>query len=335
MRQLIFILAAIVCISGCDSVSKTAVSPAESSVIQQKEAEVKPRLDEKIIDIRIIPTKEQVEPGIKYSNPKKSSSIGFFSEPRIQLASFIPANIEGFSYAEEAEFGDESKEVVQPVDIEVEGKKIKAPAGSEVHVTITDRKSGEGSKASDKGEAKSKGIGVVTDASDIVGKMNLSAPTTQLNKGGGGSASGGDAEYDFKLVTEAKNYFLSILGGLMIAGGIIVWIWLKQWKLGLGLSVAGFMLIGVDVVSAKYPWVFLLAFLAIGVAAFFIVRDALSKRRKEITLGTITDAVENAGPSGDIVKKEISKRANGAERIIKAEVMKMKTKIDKLKSKHA
>jgi len=335
MKHLIFMLSAIVCMMGCQGTSRTVVTPAESSVVQQKETETKPPVDEKIIDIKIIPPKRQVEPApLEPLKKSKDGSTWLDEQPQIMFASYTPVSMEMSEDNSEAVL-DYPPEPTQPVDIEVDGKKIKAPPGSEVHVTITDKKSGAASKSSDKGEAKSKGIGVTTDASDIVGKMNLGAPTTQLGKSGGGSASGGDAEYDFKLVTEAKNYFLSILGGLMIVVGAVVWIWFQQWKLGVGLAVAGFLLIGVDVVSTKYPWVFLLAFLALGIAAFFIIRDALSKRKKEITLGVLTDAVDNSGTAGDLVKKEVSKRVNGAGPIVKAEITKMKAKLAKIKSKHA
>lgn len=156
-------------------------------------------------------------------------------------------------------------------------------------------------------------------SSDYQAEIDATAPSADI---GDVHSFGGASNTAVKAITKNGGLSLMILGGVLIAGGFVVMLWLQMRKLGFALMAGG----AAVCLIAIYPWMLLVAG-AIGlVAAGLWFYDAKALTNKAKGFNVLVRGVENANGSADATKEEISKaaRAAGIDRALKREVSKVK-----------
>ena len=107
----------------------------------------------------------------------------------------------------------------KPVPVVVEGKKMSLPPATSVVIEKTETSATHDSTDLTTGQAASKGSGIVTDK-DVPATFNSGAPG-DLNVGKGVGTEGVTAATFKGAVTSTGSAWVFIIGGLMVAGGVI------------------------------------------------------------------------------------------------------------------
>lgn len=213
--------------------------------------------------------------------------------------------------------------------VDIGGNKLTVPKGDTVKVTIKESIKEASKKSSDKTSASSNGVGITTNDSSAIGKINTSTPKADLKNIGSGQ--GGDTDLKEGVISAVKGGapILYIIGGILIVAGLALAIGLKEVRLGTAVALGGGAMIGVNVLIDQFPWVFLfipLAVLGIAVYSYFHLRG------KNITLGSIVEGVEATGevdPAAAAKTKENIAEAAGANyNKVKAVVSNVKKKLN-------
>lgn len=139
-------------------------------------------------------------------------------------------------------------------------------------------------------EAHGRGVGVTAVNNEAQLDMTSIAPDVDVT---GASSSGGSSGFDLQTsMKENKTVILIIIGGLIIAAGVVVAVWLKAIKLGLSLAAAG----GAMCAIGFYPWLLLVA---VGIAALiglFLFMDYKELRDTKKALAVNVKAVHEMEP---------------------------------------
>ena len=147
-------------------------------------------------------------------------------------------------------------------------------------------------------------------------KVNFGA--THINSTG---ASTGKTEQESE-EGEASMSPLYIIGGLVIAGGVIVAWFTGSLGLGVICFVAGSAVIAVGRFLDKYPWAILFPLAAAGVD---LVYKLWLGKQAELTLGVVTPEIE-ADEHGEEIKDRIATRAGRHRRKVKDMITRIKRK---------
>ena len=122
---------------------------------------------------------------------------------------------------------------------------------------------------------------------------SYSTPYYSIGEGRSAGFSGGEMT-DWKDTVRRGPVLLCIIGGLMLAGGIVLAIWAKQVLLGLAVAGAGMALIVTGVLFEAYPWIALVALaVVVGVAVWWLVSSKSLVKAKASLTATLGKA-ENA-----------------------------------------
>ena len=164
------------------------------------------------------------------------------------------------------------------------------------------------------------------------GTPSYSSRDFAVGEGHGSSFVGGDMA-DWKDTVRRGPILLMILGGLMLAAGIIVAIWAGRLMLGIAVAAAGLALIATGVLFEMYPWVVLIALaavLGIGVWWFLDAKGLLKAKTavaaQATALSAVVRGVESAAPEAQAaVKAEIAKAAGVEKATVKATITQVKT----------
>jgi hypothetical protein len=170
-------------------------------------------------------------------------------------------------------------------------------------------------------ESQSIGIRGRAESVDI---KKIKAPSAMLGIGTAGGNAGDVTGISFEALADSPFLWLYIIGGLLIAGGIVVAIWLKQVKLGIALAVAGVALIAACVLFDRYPWVCLvgLGIVLIGGTVWLIYyfRNAAAAKA---ALSTVTTVIEKSATDvKEAVKSGVAQAtaAKGNETVVRAAI---------------
>lgn len=170
-------------------------------------------------------------------------------------------------------------------EVIINGNRIKAPAGSTVSVVTEKTTSGE-----------DVGVGVKTNSDTSQLDMSGNSPGMSFDWG---SISSGSMVFASKLVTGKNSGMttLMIVGGIMVAGGIVLIIVTKRLMFGSAIAIGGVSLIGIAVISTTYPWVWMIAFLILAGLGVYIIFDARAKERLMTTAKAIVGGIETSDDS--------------------------------------
>jgi len=131
-----------------------------------------------------------------------------------------------------------------------------------------------------------------------------------IGEGGIGSFTGGDMT-DWKDTVRRGPILLMILGGLMLAAGIVVAVWAGRVVLGLAVGGAGLALIATGVLFEMYPWVVLIAAAGVlGVGLWWLIDSRGLLRAREAVaaqagaLSAVVRGVEAAPDEAQAAVKE-------------------------------
>jgi hypothetical protein len=115
-------------------------------------------------------------------------------------------------------------------------------------------------------------------------------------------------------------FILYLIGGLAIAGGLVVTLWMKNIKLGLSVAAAGAAMMAVAMLMETYPWIILIgALVAVGGVVWFIL-DARKNGRLSTALKAVVQGVQDApAEAAEQVKASIGEAAKevGAKTVVK------------------
>lgn len=171
-------------------------------------------------------------------------------------------------------------------------------------------------------EAHGRGMGITAVNNEAQIDMTSMAPDVDVS---GASSNGGSSGFDIQ--TKMKNHktiILIVMGGLVVASGIVVAVWLKAIKLGLGLAAAG----GAMCAIGFYPWLLLVS---VGIAALiglFLFMDYKELRDAKKSLAVNVAAVQNMPPDQ---KKEHTARiktiAGSDLKVVSDQVHKIKRRL--------
>jgi hypothetical protein len=176
--------------------------------------------------------------------------------------------------------------------VEIDGHRITAPAGSRVTVTTEEVTHGK-----DKGP----GIKSTADVSNL--DMTGDSPGMTFDKW---SIGQGRMSLVSKLATSKNSGMttLMIIGGLMVAGGIVLIIVTQRLVLGSAIAIGGISLIGIAVISTSYPWVWALAFLVLAGIGVYMIIDSKNKERLAKMGKAVVGGIEL---STDYIKERLAK----------------------------
>lgn len=216
-----------------------------------------------------------------------------------------------------------------PTTLKIGEQSVTIGSGETVLLSWKETKKKFGGKDTHNISGKGTGIGVeTTDPSSIKG-IGFGAPTSEID---GASGSGGSSKFVAQAVsaiTSGYNWLL-ILGGILMAGGVAVIIWLPTQKsIGLAAATAGLTMIVTSVVASQYPWVFLILGVVVLGALGFWLYTTYKNNLTTKTLTTVVKGVENA-PEAEATTikssiKEIAEKA-GIYDAVKKTVSKVKAK---------
>jgi len=112
-----------------------------------------------------------------------------------------------------------------------------------------------------------------------------------VGEGQGGSITGGSIA-EWKDAVRRGPTLLIIIGGLMLAAGIIVAVWAGRWVLGLAVAGAGMALAMTGVLFEMYPWVVLIAVAGVlGVGIWWLI-DSKGLLKTKTALTAVVGAIE-------------------------------------------
>lgn len=136
----------------------------------------------------------------------------------------------------------------------------RVPAGSTVDIKIDKYEMDADPCFTVRAIAESTGNGVNGSNIDKMDISKLTPPEASMDSLGNSTGNAGGLKgFKFKgLAANGTAISLYIIGGVLIVGGIILWLWLKMQGLGIAMIVGGIALIGCGVLIATYPWVFLI-----------------------------------------------------------------------------
>jgi len=143
----------------------------------------------------------------------------------------------------------------------------------------------------------------------------------EIGQGQGGRITGGGVA-EWKDAVRRGPTLLIIIGGLMLAAGIIVAVWAGRWVLGLAVAGAGLVLAMTGVLFEMYPWVVLVALAAVlGVGLWWLIDS-----KGLVKLKTALTAVVAAGEANPAIKTDVAVAAQslGAETGIRETIRKVK-----------
>ncbi len=128
----------------------------------------------------------------------------------------------------------------------------------------------------------------------------------------GGAASGGGFDVSLADISTGGR-LLILIGGLAVAGGLVILIWLKRGKLGFALMIGGGAMVGVGVLVTVYPWVILVALGLLVLFGAWLIYDAWRGGRLWLALKTVTNGVEKTAPAVQAVVKQSIEDHGGEE----------------------
>jgi len=218
-----------------------------------------------------------------------------------------------------------------PVIMYLGDRKVQAPGGSRVSVTIGESKSRVLASLAQTDKSHGKGLGVRTSASSVLATMKFDPPEARLGDLAGTTATestGGGGSVGLKALTDAGGgWVLYGLGAAAILAGLVVAIWLKQVGLGVALAAGGFLLIATATLFDRYPWVvWILVGGGVCLLAWFIFIGRKSAVVSD-TLNAVVAGVEKAGVAAQPVKDAIAAAAGTQLVKVKAVVGKVKAKL--------
>ncbi|HUX03258.1 MAG TPA: hypothetical protein VMY35_20030 [Phycisphaerae bacterium] len=112
-----------------------------------------------------------------------------------------------------------------------------------------------------------------------------------VGQGEGGRFTGGGVA-EWKDVIRRGPTLLIIMGGLMLAAGIIVAVWAGRWVLGLAVAGAGLAMAMTGVLFEMYPWVVLIALAGVlGVGIWWLI-DSKGLLKTKTALIAVVGAIE-------------------------------------------
>ncbi len=175
-----------------------------------------------------------------------------------------------------------------PVSVKLEGREISAPPGSALTVEITDVKSP--AETTHEQNAQAAGATIRTDGDPTKLGASSTAPEVGLaggvnrgvggggTSGGGGTASGGGFTFDFSAMVGAvatrtgANWIMAIGILFLVAAAVYVVAELffkspPDWALAGIMAGTGLLFIGAAIVVEQHPWILVLLFVLMIVAA--------------------------------------------------------------------
>jgi len=112
-------------------------------------------------------------------------------------------------------------------------------------------------------------------------------------EGGGGSFSGGGMESITDAVRRGP-VLLCLMGGAAVLAGIVLAVWAKRVTLGLAVAGGGGTLVAAGVLFEVYPWVLLVALIAVAAIGIWWLVDAKFAGKAKAALTAIVRGVEAA-----------------------------------------
>jgi hypothetical protein len=182
------------------------------------------------------------------------------------------------------------------------GEVLVVPAGQTARVSITQEGDADRSSVGglhERGAAAS--LGAAAKGRDL--QQNLDLETPEIGFGQGFFAKAGGAEYSLKALAGTGGGWLLAVGCLLIVGGIVVWIWLKQATIGLALIASGVVLIGVGYLYQSHPW--LLGLAALAIIAVLVVIFVLGKKATT-NAAAVEAAIKGVEASGTLEPKDLA-----------------------------
>jgi len=167
-----------------------------------------------------------------------------------------------------------------------DGKFINVPKDTAVRVRIQKPGSTDEETSMQAENGTAIGVGVETSSDSISESLETGAPSISFGKDFFGQA--GSVMYDAKLWTSKGGNLFLLIGIALVAGGVVVLVWLKITGLGFAMIAAGGVTLGVSVLYERAPWVLglgAMAVLGIAVWTFF------SLRKGKQSLLALTDVV--------------------------------------------
>lgn len=211
-----------------------------------------------------------------------------------------------------------------PVEVPVgDGQTVRVPAGTKATVRVTARR--HQTAATDKriGSGSASGAGVTSNnpaATDAAG----SPPQLDLNLWGPSAARGGGFDLSIESLWRGP-LILLILGGLLIAAGIVLAIWAGKRLLGIALAVAGAVLIAAAILAQHYPWIILVALAALVAAVIALAVSAWRGGKLWSAFKRVVAGIESAPiPARDQAKTSIAKSAGSASHTVRDQVRRAK-----------
>lgn len=202
----------------------------------------------------------------------------------------------------------------EPITVEVDGKRVTAPAGS--RVSVVTEEVGEDRETTTKSEAR--------------GDDPTASATDRAAKSGGGATdyAGIAGLIDAAKAGDPKYLSIVVIGALLVAGGLLVLLWLGRKALGLGLIAGGAAMVTLGVVADASPWVFAAVVLVALVGVVLVIAHARLARGESAALSAIVPAVEKADPSStNGIKSAIEANAGPAVSAVRAAVRRVKAKV--------
>jgi len=147
-------------------------------------------------------------------------------------------------------------------------------------------------------------------------------------RGGGGSFSGGGME-SIQDVVRRGPILLCVIGALALLGGIVLAVWAKQVTLGLAIAGGGGVLIAAGILFESYPWILLIAAVAVLGLIIWWLLDANAAAKARDALAVIVRGVEAAPADAQVaVKTSIASASTAAGKAsaVKSAISKAKVK---------
>jgi len=164
------------------------------------------------------------------------------------------------------------------------------------------------------------------EATKIPKTPSYNGPAGRVGEGGAGSFTGGEMT-EWKDAVRSGPVILMVIGGLLLAAGIIVAIWVKRFTLGIAVGGAGMALIATAVLFEMYPWVVLIALAGVlGLTAWWVI-DAKGLLKTKVALQAVVAGVQKAeNGAAEAVKASVAQVAKdkGVETVVRAVVAKAK-----------
>lgn len=165
-------------------------------------------------------------------------------------------------------------------EVDIFGRQIRVPPGTKLRYI------------------ESTGSGLESTSGEVAGDWNAEAPTAASPES---TASGGGLESVVRL-TKADGppgAVLIVLGGLLLAGGIVAGVLGAGWKLGGALALAGGACLAAGWMLGQAPWMLAIAGLGVLGAVGYVVWQGRTGKLDAQALAAVTGAIDTAA-NGDM-----------------------------------